>query len=156
MSPHAITKARVSVRSCRLVGIAKYSPHSASSPLPGGRNVRREPSILRLPTAAKIVRTNTRFRGSASTSSSPMRVSMSQLRSLFSSSSLPSTCSRDLLGLGNAKVTAADTRRRKNRTAGDLARYTRDTIKTHPTKNEETVRLWSCYLVGIIRNYMAV
>jgi len=66
---------------------------------------------------------------------------MSQLRSLFSSPSLPSTCSRDLAGLGNAKSTAAHSRRRKNRTAGDLARYVRDTMKSHPAKNEETVRL---------------
>lgn len=111
--------------------------------------MRREPNILRLPTAAKAVRTNTRFSGSALTSSSPMRVSMSQSRSLFSSPPLLSTTSRDLVVLGSIRLTAADRRRRKNRTAGELAMYTRDTTKTHPTKNEDTVRLRSYGLVGV-------
>ena len=47
---------------------------------------------------------------------------------------------------------AADSRRRKNRTAGDSARYMRDTMKTHPTKNEETVRLRSYGSVGCRRD----
>lgn len=51
---------------------------------------------------------------------------------------------------------AADNRRRKNRTAGDLKMYTRDTMKAHPTKNEETVRLRSYGSVGYCREIAVV